>query len=238
MTPNNSSALVDGLEELNTLLTAQPRATLRFYDFAVILERPTGDGMVSFAVDPQEIASAFASNVSFSTGLLGEDTLYIWQLGIQRLVVEYRKPQITALFVEGAEAPYRIPLPGLILARSTSGKQPTYALFAAKRRPVSLDERLYQAPIPNVGSNGVCWGTVPKPSDQGLLSNHLAEDWRLLLGSPFNNHSVNGKSKTFQKDIRQQYAALEARSAKRYPTTDLVPAGAGKLKNLIEAMQR
>jgi hypothetical protein len=46
----------------------------------------------------------------------------------------------------------------------------------------------------------------------------------MLLGSPFGNHAVSGKSRSHRDDIRQKLIQLEARGAKRYPTSDLIAA--------------
>ena len=44
----------------------------------------------------------------------------------------------------------------------------------------------------------------------------------MLLGSPFGDHGVGGKSKAHLRDIRQQFIALEGRKARVYPTSDLM----------------
>jgi hypothetical protein len=79
---------------------------------------------------------------------------------------------------------------------------------------------LYHAPLPNVSENGVCWGTVMQPSMEELRSASLSPDWRQFLGSPFGNHTVNGKSRKFPKDLRKLYMALENKD--KYPRNDLV----------------
>ena len=54
----------------------------------------------------------------------------------------------------------------------------------------------------------------------------LADDWRQLLGSTFGSHMVNGKSRQYPDDIRQQFIALDEAQAEIYPLDDLVPASA------------
>lgn len=94
-----------------------------------------------------------------------------------------------------------------------------------KQRPVTLNESLFHAPLPNVfHSAAVCWGSVQRVSDEALANTSLAEDWSMLLGSPFGDHACNGKSRSHSSDIRQKLIELEAKGAKRYPTTDLIPA--------------
>ncbi|MFQ3657306.1 MAG: hypothetical protein SNJ54_00005, partial [Anaerolineae bacterium] len=93
-----------------------------------------------------------------------------------------------------------------------------------KKRPVTLNEPLFHAPLPNVFSSGnICWGTVQRVTDTALQTTNLAEDWAVLLGSRFNDHGVGGKSKSHPMDIRQMLIALEGRKARAYPKSDLLP---------------
>jgi hypothetical protein len=64
-----------------------------------------------------------------------------------------------------------------------------------------------------------------------LSGTSLAEDWSMLLGSPLGDHAVSGKSKAYPRDIRQNLMTLstegielEQKGARRYPTSDLIPA--------------
>ena len=176
----------------------------------------------------------------FETGLLGGNTLYIASEGARKLVIEYRPPAPTALFLEGSESPLIVPLPGLVLARSSAGDSPRYALYAVKGRPEALDAPLYYVPLPNtsMGSAGaICWGSVRRASSEALASNSLNEDWKLLLGSVFTAHSVGGKSKRFSSDIRDQFIALEKRKARKYPVSDLIPAKV-TFRHMIEEKTR
>jgi hypothetical protein len=66
---------------------------------------------------------------------------------------------------------------------------------------------------------------VQRVSDEVLAGASLAEDWGQLLGSSFGNHAVSGKSRSHRDDIRQMLIELEAKKSKRYPTSDLIPAG-------------
>ena len=175
-------------------------------------------------VDPAQVALALAAKVRFDTGLLSGMTLLIRHEGVKKTIVEYRSPQKTGLYLDGSETPVRIPLPGLIFIRvTTEDKNPQYQVYAVKKRPAALDAPLYQAPLPNVNTGTICWGSVPLVSEEALRGSSLAEDWRVLLGSRFGDHSVHGKSQTHMRDIRQQFIALEERKARVYPKSDLVP---------------
>lgn len=211
---------------LTEALTEIPSLVLSFYSFGVMLHKREGDQVSEYPVDPAQVALALAAKVSFDTGLLSDRTLLVRQSGVTKTVVEYRAPQKTGVYLDGSETALRVPLPGLLLIRvSSEGKQPQYQLYAVKRRPVTLREPLYHAPLPNVfGDGSICWGTVPRVSEAALQGTSLADDWAVLLGSRFGDHAVFGKSRTHPNDIRQALIALEERQARVYPKSDLIPS--------------
>ncbi|MCB9452427.1 MAG: hypothetical protein H6672_13400 [Anaerolineaceae bacterium] len=206
-------------------LLEQPSLILSFYSFGVMLHKQEGDRVSEYPVDPAQVALALSAKVRFDTGLLSGDTLLVRQEGVKKLVVAYRLPGKTGLFLDGSDTALRVPLPGLVMIRATTDdRQPQYSLYAVKKRPVTLDEPLFHAPLPNVFSGGgICWGTVSRVSDAGLTGTSMAEDWAMLLGSPFGDHAVSGKSKAHPQDIRQMWIALEERQARTYPKSDLIP---------------
>ena len=193
----------------------------------MILHKTLEDGgQVEYAVSPAQLAETFAGTICFETGLLTGNTLYIGTEGAKKLIIEYRPPTKTALFLEGAETPVVVPLPSLIMARLTIGNDsPRYAVYAVKTRPETVNAPLFHSPLPNTGmgsGGGVCWGSVRKSSAEALAGNRLDEDWKLLLGSVFTSHSVSGKSKRFPNDVRQHFIDLEKRKARKYPVSDLI----------------
>ncbi len=207
-------------------MSEEPSLSLNFYSFGVTLRKREGEQISEYPIDPAQAAVALVARVTFDTGLLAGDTLYIHMEGVSRTIVEYRKPQMTGIFLDDADVPLRVPLPGLLMIRKTSGdRAATYAVYAVKKRPMTLEAALFHAPLPNVfNSAAVCWGTVQRVSDEALSSASLAEDWDQLLGSSFGNHAVSGKSRSHKDDIRQKLIELEAKGAKRYPTSDLISA--------------
>lgn len=190
------------------------------------MRKREGDAVTEYPVDPAQVAVALAAKVTFDTGLLSGDTLLVRQDGVKRTVIEYRKAQKTGVYLDGSDTALRIPLPPLVMLRATSeDRSPSYAVYAVKRRPASLDVVLFHAPLPNVFNGGsICWGSVQRVSDEALAGASLAEDWSMLLGSPFGDHACNGKSRSHPHDIRQKLIELEAKQARRYPTSDLIPA--------------
>lgn len=211
---------------LHSALSEEPCLSLNFYSFGVTLRKREGDKIAEYAIDPAQAAIALAAKITFDTGLLTGDTLYIHTEGIAKTIVEYRRPQLTGVYLDNAESALRVPLPGLVMSRKTANERtPKYAVYAVKRRPKTLDAALFLAPLPNVFNSGsICWGSVQRVSDAALAGASLAEDWAQLLGSPFGDHACSGKSKAHKDDVRKQLIALETRGAKRYPTSDLIPA--------------
>ncbi|MHB8624563.1 MAG: hypothetical protein ACYDEO_00010 [Aggregatilineales bacterium] len=214
-----------------TALQTKPTMTLAFYPFGIILHRKLDDGgETEYAVSPAQVAETLCGQVRFESGLLTGNTLYIASEGARKLTLEYRPPTKTALYLDGSETPVVVPLPGLVMGRITIGSDsPRYGVYAVKTRPERADTPLYHAPLPNTGTGGmgsVCWGSVRKVSVEGLASNRLDEDWKLLLGSIFTNHGVGGKSKHHPNDIRQQLIELDKRKARKYPIGDLIPVKA------------
>lgn len=231
----------DGSQTIATALQTSPILTLSFYPFGVILRRQTEEGGITeYPVDPAQIATLLAAKTTFDTGLLNPHTLVVRAEGAKRLVAEYRPPQKTAIFVDGSDALFRVPLPGLVLIRFTvGGDNPHYALFAVKDRPTSLDTPLFVPPLTNIyPDGGVCWGNVSKVSETALAGSDLSEDWGLFLGSTFTAHSVQGKSRSEPQDIRKKLAALDARKARVYPKRDLVPYKARFGEVLHKLMER
>lgn len=210
---------------LSQVLTEQPALTLSFYSFGIMLRQCEGDKVSEYPVDPAQVTQALSIKIRFDTGLLSDSTLLVRQEGVTKIVVHYRPPQTTGLYLEGSEVALRVPLPGLLLIRTTiENKQPQYAVYALKKRPLNLDEPLFHAPLPNVFASGsICWGTVQHVAENSLTNSSLLADWSTLLGSRFGDHGLSGKSKSHPSDIRQQLIALETRKARVYPKTDLVP---------------
>ena len=147
---------------LQTALNEEPSLSLDFYSYGVMLRKREGDTLTEYAVDPAQVAVALAAKVTFDTGLLSGDTLLIRTEGVKKTVVEYRKGQKTGVYLEGSETALGIPLPPLLMIRTTNeDRNPNHAVYAVKRKPISLDVALFQAPLPNVFNSGsICWGTV------------------------------------------------------------------------------
>lgn len=221
---SSTSAVYDGLNAISNAVQAQPSLVLSFYSYGIIMRRAVqGGGFTEYAVSAAQLATALAARVQFETGVLTGNTLYVASEGVRKIVAEYREPQRTALYLDGAEIALVVPLPGLVLIRVTSANDnPRYGVYAAKQRPTSLDTELFLSPLPNTDRNGICWGSVKKVSPGALAGMDLKEDWQSLLGSLFTNHNCSGKSKSQPQDIRKKLVELEQLKRRKYPVDDLV----------------
>jgi PRTRC genetic system protein B len=205
---------------LQTALNEPPQAVLSFYSYGVLLRKALPNGtFTEYPVDVSQLAQALATKVRFDTGVLHENILLVRREGLRELVVGYRPPQKTGIWLEGSSEPLRVPLPGLILLRNVSGSTANYHLYAVKRRPTTLNAVLYHAPLPNVfGSGSICWGNVALPTPHDL---ELTPVWQHFWGTPFGNHGVGGKSRQYRQDIREHL--LQLTHKRSYPSRDLLP---------------
>ncbi len=221
---------------MGQVLQEQPSLVLSCYSYGWLMQKRDGEAVTEYALDPAKIALALAAEISFDTGILNQNTLLVRQQDVRKIVVEYRRPQKTGLFLEGAEGAIRVPLPGLVMVRKTiDNSQPKYHVYAVKKRPEALDIALFHAPLPNVFTGGnICWGNVRQVSEKALAGTSLVEDWSILLGTKFNAHGVSVKSQKHRDDVRKLYIELEQRRARVYPKRDLLPAN----KTLAEIINK
>lgn len=209
---------------LSKALTEQPQLTLKFYSFGILLHKRTEHGFAEYVVDPAQVAMLLSAQLTVDTGIITPGTVLVRTDGGASVIAGYRRPQMTGIYLDGADGALRVPLPGLLLIRRTvEGHRPDYNVYAIKTRPRSLDAALYHAPLPNVyGTGNICWGSVTRV-DADPDSTSLDADWASLLGSPFGDHTVGGKSRRYPKDVRKCLIRLEREGRSCYPITDLVP---------------
>ncbi len=120
---------------MQTALQEPPSLALEFYSYGVLMRKRIGESVSEYAVDPGQVAAALAAKVTFDTGLLNAQTLLVRQEGLRKLVMEYRAPQKTGLYVDGSEIPLRVPLPGLVLLRHTIGCSGPYCRITKRESP-------------------------------------------------------------------------------------------------------
>lgn len=207
-------------------------ATLSFTRTGIQLMRRYCDGeVIEYAIDPKALTDLFSVQEppppppTNNTDILLPSTVCIVMRGDSKTIVDYRAPQLTGIWFMGNPTPLRIPLPGLLLIKTTDGdnSRTKYLMFAVKERPTSMDCDLYETPLVHTyQSGGICWGNVTIAPETS--PNSLANAWAAFLGTPFSNHNVGRKSrrKKYANDIRALLIDLDKRKARRYPVNDLV----------------
>lgn len=105
-----------------------------------------------------------------------------------------------------------------------------YFVWALKTEEFRPYNEIYRAPLPNVyGANveagsevhlagEICWGYLRPPN---ASPRNMKRAWDLFIGSTFNNHAANGKSKTHPEDVRDLLKELAGETAS-YPVDDLM----------------
>lgn len=204
-------------------------ATLTFTRTGIYLcKHLLGGAMTEYAIDPQQLTDLFSVKEPppppplNSTGIILPSTVCVVMRGAAKVIVDYRPPQMTGIWMDDNPQPLRIPLPGLLLINKQTRTTNKYLMFAVKKRPITTNCDLYEPPLVHVGHGGLCWGNVTIPEEDS--PNSLANAWNAFLGTPFTNHNVTGKSrrKKYANDIRALLIDLDKRKAKRYPVSDLV----------------
>ena len=90
----------------------------------------------------------------------------------------------------------RVPLPGLVWF----GIATSYWIWAVKTETLQPHQEIYRAPLPNIYADGsICWGQV-KP--ERMTAATFFKAYELFMGSTFNNHLANAKSKGQREDVR------------------------------------
>lgn len=109
------------------------------------------------------------------------------------------------------------PLPGMVMF----GIANKYFVWAVKTETLNPHMEVYRCPLPNVMQDaGVCWGLLKPPT---ASARSILSAWKLFIGSTFNNHAANGKSKRKRDDVRELIKELAtAGDEARYPVDDLI----------------
>ncbi len=213
-----------------TLTTALPldlgiapdpiQAEIQFFgeSVRVITYDKNGAGTVKMT-SAMEIAKTISSAISLDTGLLPPDTL--WWAAAQPTPVYalWRSPRKwkVALQMKPFEPAERleIPMPGLIFI-CQAGRPP--AIFAAKKRPLRYEDKVYRAPIFNVFSDGrSCPGNHKYPERIA----EIPESFFLAFFTTAGDAAE--RSRKHPKDLARLWHELNG--AARFPTADLVHYG-------------
>jgi len=192
---------------------------LDFYSSAAVLYSFESHTIKTKMVSARDISLAMLGSVALSSGLLppnalwwkrtrGEDEVAIWQPAkIWRVALQLEAFKPARRFT--------IPMPGLIFI-CQMGKPPR--VFAAKRRPCSLNDEVYHAPLYNVFTDGsTCPGTHSYPADMSEIPASF------FMSFFTRDASFRNRSKKYPNDLLPLWEELDGK--KKYPLNDLVPFG-------------
>lgn len=201
------------------------KARLDFYQDSIILYLVEKGIITTRCVSARDVALAFLHEVPLGSGLLPEGALW-WAQGKEGVEVAlWRTPRVwsVALETEAFKPPRRLklPMPGLIFICSP-GRPPK--VYAAKRRPTSLEDAIYHAPLFNVLRDGrTCAGTHRYPEDVA----QIPESFFTSFFTPTADY--RGRSKKYPDDLLELWEELNGKA--RYPLKDLVRGG--KVKDIM-----
>ena len=186
--------------------------------------RENGSGFRSKFVSPTDVKAALAKIETDSGWIpdgiqrVGESAKGPWFV----LSIPAQKYSLNIVWSQAKIETIFIPLPHFIYV----GIGNDYHIWAIKEKAFSPQAQLFHAPLPNVGSGGaICWGG----NNPGPAEAHIARrSFDRFIFSPFNNHSVSGKSKKEPDDIRKYLQGLTI-SKRKYPAGDLIPLSGSHL---------
>ena len=194
---------------------------LDFYGESIVMQDMEKKGGSFRIVAAHDIAHALASELSFTTGMLPENTLWWTNTKGGPVMALWVAPAVRTLALQIAvdRTPdrYKIPLPGLIFL-CRSGQPPS--VYASFERPKSPKSRIWKAPLPNIYFNGrSCPGSNRYPGN-------IAEIPDSFFQSFFTEAvSSSGRSKKYPCDITDMWKELHNAKKENYPLTDLVYEG-------------
>ena len=214
------------LQQLPEYVPDRLLLSLEFYRESVLRRVVDDDGRVTLAlVDIAEVARALSAGVSLASGILpgdepGPNALF-WARsnGATRLGI-WVGPRVWRLSLRspepgGRDRRLRLPFPGLLFVcrPDASGAY----VFAAARRPKSVDDVLHHCPAPNVFASGkIC------PGDHAFVRDPLRLPSEFFLSKfRITGDTRGGKSRKHPDDVSRLWDELVGLGA--FPSEDLVP---------------
>jgi PRTRC genetic system protein B len=202
------------------------QARLDFYEESTVLYLIDKDKVTTRMVSTRDVALAFLHEIPLGSGLLPENALW-WLQGKEGVeLAMWRPPKVwlLALQLEAFKPPRRmkLPMPGLIFVCLPASPPRVYA---AKKKPKRLQDKVYHAPLFNVFTDGhSCPGNNKYP--QNVVE--IPESFMISFFTTAANHA--GRSKKYPKDLLQLWNEIEGKN--KYPLDDLVPMG--EVKDIIK----
>jgi PRTRC genetic system protein B len=201
------------------------RLRLDFFHQSTVLTYFNGDIVTTRQVDAMDVAHALATDLSFGTGLLPDNTLWWQNTRNGPVFALYVAPKVRKLALQDKidKPPKRftIPLPGFIFL-CQPGQAPW--VIACKKRPTKETDMLYHAPLANVFRNGrSCPGSNRYPT----RVSDIADNFFVSFFSA--TADLQGRSKKYPKNVLDLWKSLDGKT--KFPYDDLNEFG--KVSDLI-----
>jgi hypothetical protein len=177
-----------------------------FHRAAVVVYTYNKDTTTRKIVSAMDLVHALASELTFSSGLLPENTIWWANTSAGPVYALYEEPKVRKLAIqyEANKSPkrYTFPVPPCLFIC-----QPGHAprIFAVKRRPTKISDAVYHAPFPNITSrNGAtCGGNNKYPTEVGKIPESF---WL----SFFTDHGdLGNRSVKFPKNLLRLWDELD-----------------------------
>jgi len=203
--------------------TENPRVEFRQGQFVFCMTNEAG-GLVERFISAAQVRQAF-TGLPVESGWLppgimryGNGTLGEWAIAF--IPPKVHELEITREIATSEVDRIRVPLPGLVWF----GLSTTYFIWAVKTPQLEPYQEIYRVPLPNTYADGsICWGLV-KPERMTAATIFKAYD--LFMGTTFNNHLANGKSRQHREDVRVKLRDLAVPS-------DAAPGSAHEAAQLV-----
>lgn len=169
------------------------------------------------ALSSDQVARAFRM-VHTDTGWLGKRVLRYREAPEGNAILSYEPAAIRRITVSHADrglVELAVPLPALVLL----GKGDEYHLWAAASTQVTANTNLAVAPLPNIGSNKICFGKNEVPETHPST---LSEVWKLIFDTPFNADHTGERCHSEPHDIRDLLWKLAADKVRKFPKSELI----------------
>jgi len=219
MTIESKEAFAWAVPDALQVPTDPLRLRIDFFHQSILMSIFEGDAPEKRMISATDMVAALASELTFSSGLLPDNTLW-WQntkAGPVTAIYEPPRRRIVALEVEFGQPPVRfdIPLPGLVFL-CTPGRPPW--VYGVKSKPTKETNQVYKAPLLNVFANGrSCPGNNKYPERVADIIESFFQSFFAHAGDLVN------RSNKFPKDTTKLWRFLD--KAKDFPIDDLVPHG-------------
>lgn len=197
----------------------QLKVRLDFYGDSVLMYVVDNGRITTRMVSARDIAMAMLREIPLTSGLLPPSALWWSQSRDGPEVALWRPPRVwpVALVAEPLKPPHRLrlPMPGLIfVCRPASAPR----VYAATKRPRSLESAIYHAPLFNLFTDGrSCPGTHKYPEN----IDEIPESFFASFFSPTGVDS--NRSRKYPGNLMNLWRELDGK--KRYPVRDLVQFG-------------